>query len=138
MIREDLRPIVLALLSKARQGEVNWAPAADIGVGGTDDDVVVVFPDYSLNVYRGTDEEGEAFTGLLIFNSRGKRVDGTLLYSHDEDFPLLEEIVSIATRQLSGVDKILESLERALLQPGVIGTKKPSRRMELDDDDLPF
>jgi hypothetical protein len=139
MIPTELRNIVQALLDKARANEVNWVPAADLGWGGADNDVVVNFPDYSINVFAGVDpERAEHFIAFNILNSKGKFVHGRSLSPGDNDYAILSEILDLATRKLSGVDEALASLDQVLQQPGAIGLPPGKKAKNAGNDDLPF
>lgn len=134
MIPEDLRPIVDALARKARSDQVNWVAAADFGVGSAEDDVVVSFPDYSLNLYRSSSDEGEPLMVLNVLNSKGRVVYGASVPDDDPDFPLLADMLRTAVRKLSGVDELLKNLRHALEKEGQVGVTGAKRH----EDDLPF
>src|SRR6185295_7850759 len=98
MIPADIRPLVEALLVKARANEVNWVAAADLDLGSNEDDVVVSLPDYSINIYRGHDEDGDPVIAITILNSGGKRVAGGSTSDGTPDYRILEELLGIATK----------------------------------------
>jgi hypothetical protein len=137
VIPKELQPIVDGLVKKAELGEVNWVPAADLAMGSDTDDVVVSFPDFAVNLYRSMDDDGEDLVVFNVLNSKGNRIHGTALRKSDPGYPLLERLMELATRKISGIDEILASLQRAVDQQGVIGrvaVKKTRQR----DEELPF
>lgn len=133
MISAEFRPIVEALYAKAKANQVNWIVAADLGVGSQEDDFVVSLADYAINVY--SNNEGQA--ALTVLDSRGKQVINFTLDSSDKDFGMINEMIDIAARKVSGVDEALIALRRAITQEGPVGKPNPPRLRD-EDDDLPF
>jgi hypothetical protein len=132
MIDAELRPVIQALYLKAKANQVNWVPAADLGVGGREDDFVVALSDYAVNVYRQND--GQATVSIM--DTRGKIILNVTLDPSDDDFGMINEMIEIAARKLSGVEEALAALRRALSADGPVGNPKPPKI--IDDDDLPF
>jgi hypothetical protein len=136
MIPADLRPLVLGLLKKARANEVNWVPAADLGIGGDEEDVVVSLPDYSINIFRTEGVDGSGIT-MSILSAAGRRIAGAEAGEDEPDYTILHELLQSASRKIAGVDVAISKLNQILSQPGVVGLTKKTPP-DIEDDDLPF
>lgn len=108
MVNREVRQILVALLAKARAGQVDWQ-AADVEVPGVAEDYFVYFPNSAINVWRDT--EGRAIAGIL--NKSGTVVDSVT--SSDAEFvSLLDELLTLAKRKVLDVDATLKEIKDAL------------------------
>ncbi|MFN0093741.1 MAG: hypothetical protein ACKVVT_03055 [Dehalococcoidia bacterium] len=112
MLPNAARELVAQLLTKTRQGRVEWHD----GIG---DAVFVAFPAQSVHLRRltrftedaGGEERGERLITLTLFDERGKELATFAGGPVDKE---LWELFELATRKAYRVDDVLRDLTKAV------------------------
>ncbi len=119
-IPSEYREICEMLVTATKDGRIAWIEK--------DGFFIVRLPDYSLEMWSGTDENETAFVAIGLRDPKERRFfDNWFVADGDADFDMMQALASTVRRQTGQIPQKLDSLRRQLMNGGKIG---------LDEDDL--
>ncbi len=130
-IKDNMKQIVLGLLSKSKRSEVNWSVASDFGEQSTyEKDFIVTTKNITINLFQ----PGENHIRLNILNSNADLVDYTEQTFTESDYRLLEELLDLAGNKSRKYDETMTTLLEELNKDGEFGANAESDT----SDEIPF
>jgi len=138
---EKLTELIEKLLQASKQYRVNWTVYSSGKTQSSPyivDDLIVHFPDTSLNIWRDTQDD---ITSIAMLDSSGDQLSRfTFGTDDDPEYEMMDELLTYAKAKASRIDRVLEELDALLDQEGPIGIEKPPEPppTEIGEDEIPF
>lgn len=121
----EILEIIAGLIERTSHNEVNWELYSDPGGSEIEDDFIVNFPDYSVNVWKH--DEG---AGFAIVDSAGRRIFSRHLSSEEPDYSTLLQLAELASLTANHVIDAIEHLKQELAKEGPVGKKSKTDEAE--------
>ncbi len=124
MSKETIFTIITTLIERTNKKEVKWILSSAPGINSYPEDFVVNLDNKKINIYR--DNANSVY--FHLFTDNGVTIEFFSLDPRDDEYSLLDELLTSANNYFYNKDEIVQETINELQKPGVIGK----------DEEIPF